>query len=188
MNRGSFEIAGFRPGDGLHLVEVNLDGTAMLWLVVPAVEVGVVVVFNLIRSKEMKMSLDKAIQTAVTNIPECVAGGYVDMSTGMLLGVKTVESHPQEVLDYVAASTADLFQGQNVTTIENMFKKHRGMEVDDHHYFQEIIVFSDNLLHIFQRCKDNTDHAVVWVCDKSANIGMALTKSRMQLSKVEGAL
>lgn len=133
------------------------------------------------------MSLDAAIQSATNSIPECVAGGYVDMSTGMLLGVKTVESHPQEVLDFVSAATADLFQGKNVVTIENMFKKHRGLEADDQHYFQEIIVFSENLLHIFQRCKNNTDHAVVWVCNKSANIGMALTKARMALTDVEKA-
>lgn len=134
------------------------------------------------------MSLNETINQAVKEIPECVAGGYVDMSTGMLIGVKTVESHPQEVLDMVAAATADLFQGKNVTTIEKMFKRHRGLEDDGHHYFQEIIVFSDNLLHVFQRCKNNPTHAVVWVCDKSANIGMALTKARMQLNSVEAAL
>lgn len=134
------------------------------------------------------MSLEATIQSSISSIPECVAGGYVDMSTGMLLGVKTVESHPQEVLDFVSAATADLFQGENVVTIEKMFKKNRGLADDDHHYFQEILVFSDNLLHIFQRCKNNTDHAVVWVCNKSANIGMALAKARMKLSDVEAAL
>lgn len=134
------------------------------------------------------MSLDNAISSAVKEIPECVAGGYVDMSTGMLLGVKTVESHPQEVLDLVSAATADMFQGKNVVAIENMFKKNRGLEQDDHHYFQEMIVFSDNLLHIFQRCKKNSDHAVVWVCGKAANIGMALAKARMALGSVEDAL
>lgn len=134
------------------------------------------------------MSLDSALQSAISSIPECVAGGYVDMSTGMLIGVKTVESHPQEVLDFVAAATADLFQGSNVVTIEKMFKKNRGLDDDGYHYFQEILVFSDNLLHIFQRCKGNPDHAVVWVCNKAANIGMALTKARMSLDKVESAL
>lgn len=134
------------------------------------------------------MALEDALQSAVNEIPECVAGGYVDMSTGMLLGVDTVESHPQEVLDYVAAATADLFQGDNVVTIENMFKKHRGVEQDDNHYFQEIVVFSDNLLHVFQRGKINNDHAAVWVCNKSVNVGMALTKSRMVLEDVETAL
>ncbi|AWV88024.1 hypothetical protein [Bradymonas sediminis] len=134
------------------------------------------------------MSLDSAIQSAISDIPECVAGGYVDMSTGMLIGVKTVESHPQEILDFVAAATSDLFQGRNVVTIEKMFRKNRGVSEDGHHYFQEILVFSDNLLHIFQRCKNYPEHAVVWVCNKSANIGMALTKARMNLSKVESAL
>jgi hypothetical protein len=42
----------------------------------------------------------------VTQIPECVAAGYVDMATGMLLAVNTVDSHPQEVLDTVSAATA----------------------------------------------------------------------------------
>ena len=132
------------------------------------------------------MSLDEAIQDSIGEIPECVAGGYVDMSTGMLLGVKTVDSHPQEVLDMVAAATADLFQGQNVVAIEDMFKKNRGVEHDDH-YFQEIVVFSDNLLHVFLRSKANVDHAVCWVCKKTANIGMVLTKARMKLGDLEAA-
>jgi hypothetical protein len=99
------------------------------------------------------MSLDNAIQQALNSIPECVAGGYVDMSTGMLLGVKTVDSHPAEVLDLVAAATADLFQGPTVISIEKMFRKSRGQAESNSHYFQEIMVFSENLLHVFMRCK-----------------------------------
>ena len=134
------------------------------------------------------MSLDNAIQKAVTSVPECVAAGYVDMSTGMLLGVKTVDSHPTEVLDLVSAATADLFQGSNVQAIEKLFKKSRGLAEDDHHYFQEIIVFSDNLLHVFLRGKKYNEHAVVFVCRKSANIGMVLTKARLSLGGLEDAL
>lgn len=135
------------------------------------------------------MSLDNALNNASRSVPECLAAGYVDMSTGMLLGVKTVDSHPQEVLDLVAAATADLFQGTNVVAIEKMFKRARGLNVnDDHHYFQEFVVFSDNLLHIFMRGKKYTGHALIFVCRKSANIGMALTKARMEQSNVEAAL
>ncbi|MEL6181204.1 MAG: hypothetical protein AAFS10_19765 [Myxococcota bacterium] len=133
------------------------------------------------------MSLDAAMANFVSQVPECLAGGYVDMSTGMLLGVKTVDSHPQEVLDLVSAATADLFQGSNVITIEKLFKQSRGVRDDGHHYFQEIVIFSDNLLHVFLRCKRFQDHVVVAVCRKSANIGMVLAKSRMMLPKVEAA-
>jgi len=134
------------------------------------------------------MSLDKALQTAIASIPECVAAGYVDLSTGMLLAVKTIDSHPAEVLEVVAAATADLYQGSNVTLIENMFKKARGVENDGHHYFQEIIVNSDNLIHVFVRTKANEEHVVCFVCRKSANMGMVLTKSRAVIPSLESAV
>jgi hypothetical protein len=131
------------------------------------------------------VALDKAILEATQSIPECVAGGYVDLASGMLLGVKTVDSHPSEVLDLLAAATADLFQGDNVVTIENIFKKARGVDNDGRHYFQEMIVLSDNLLHIFLRGKQYEDHVACFVCRKSANIGMALTKARAAVPKLE---
>lgn len=134
------------------------------------------------------MSLDDAINEVQRSVPECVAAGLVDIKTGMLLAIRTVDSHPQEVIDLVAAATGDLFQGTNVITIENMFKKGRGVSDDNHHYFQEIIVLSDNLVHVFQRCKRKVDLVLVTVCRISANLGMVLTRARMTLPKIEAAV
>lgn len=136
----------------------------------------------------MTNKLDQSLQTAVTSVPECVAAGYVDLSTGMLLGMKTVDSHPQEVLELISAATADMFQGTNVSMIEKMFKKARGLKDDGHHYFQEIIVNSDNLIHVFMRGKKNEEHVLGVVCRKSANLGMVLTKARSAIAAVESAV
>jgi hypothetical protein len=133
------------------------------------------------------MSLEAELSNVQKTVPECVAAGYVDMKTGMLLGIKTVDSHPQEVIDLVAAATGDMFQGQNVSNIEKLFKKGRGAKDDGHHYFQEIIVISDNLIHLFQRAKRNEDMVLVTVCRGSANLGMLLAKARACLPAVEGA-
>jgi hypothetical protein len=134
------------------------------------------------------MDLDRELLNLQRAVPECVAAGYVDMRSGMLLGVKTVDSHPQEVLDLVAAATGDLFQGNNVRTIESHFKRVRGVRDDgQHHYFQEIIVLSENLIHVFQRAKRNQDMVLVTVCRGSANLGMVLSKSRLALAAVEAA-
>jgi hypothetical protein len=62
----------------------------------------------------MSTTLDTVLQKSVTSVPDCVAAGYVDLASGMLLGVKTVDSHPQEVIELLAAATADLFQGPSV--------------------------------------------------------------------------
>ena len=132
------------------------------------------------------MSLDKALSQAQADIPECVATGYVDMVSGLLLGVKTVDSHPGEVLDLVAAATGDLFQGRNVTEIEKLFDKSRGITGRNHHYFNEIVVFSTNLIHVFVRSKKNPDHVSVFVTRISANVGMVLVRSRAAAASLEG--
>lgn len=133
------------------------------------------------------MSLDSVLSAAVSAVPECVAGGFVDLSTGMLLGIKTVDSHPQEVLEILAAATADLFQGSNVVTIENLFKRARGVE-EARHYFQEIIVNSDNLVHLFIRGKKNQDYVATFVCRRNVNLGMAITKARQAMPTLESAV
>lgn len=135
----------------------------------------------------MANQLEQQLQQAIASIPECVAAGYVDLSTGMLLGVKTVDSHPAEVLELLAAATSDMFQGSNVVTIENMFKRARGVE-DGKHYFNEMIVNSDNLIHVFVRGKINDEHVVTFVCRKSANLGMVLTKSRSAVPALEASV
>ncbi|MBB3062414.1 hypothetical protein [Microbulbifer rhizosphaerae] len=132
--------------------------------------------------------LDTVIQKSISMVPECLAAGYVDLSSGMLLAIKTVDSHPQDVMEMLAAATADLFQGPNVVTIENMWKKSRGLPMDDYHYFQEVIVNSENLIHIFMRTKEYPNHVVTFVCRKSANLGMVLTKARIALPQISGAL
>jgi hypothetical protein len=134
------------------------------------------------------MSLDKALAAAQNEIPECVSTGYVDMVSGLLLGVKTVDSHPSEVLDLVAAATGDLFQGKNVMEIEKLFDQSRGIEGRNHHYFNEIIVFSTNLIHVFIRSKRNPDHAGVFITRASANIGMVLVRSRAAMTVVEATI
>lgn len=134
------------------------------------------------------MSLEIQLNESVKNVPECLAAGYVDVGTGMLLAVKTVDSHPSEVLDLLAAATADLFQGPNVVAIEDIFKKARGTDDENAHYFKDIIVMSENLVHVFLRGKTYADHIVTFVCRKSVNLGMALTKARMEVPKLEASL
>lgn len=133
------------------------------------------------------MNIDTALSQVQKSVPECVAVGFVDIKTGMLLSVKTIDSHPREVLDLVAAATGDLFQGSNVSAIETLFKKIRGVKDDGHHYFQEIIVMSDNLIHVFLRAKKNEDMVLVVVCRANANLGMVLSKVRVSLPSVETA-
>lgn len=140
------------------------------------------------RRMESTMSLETILKKVQTSVPECLAAGVVDMETGMLLSMRTVDSHPSEVIDMLAAATGELFQGENVSIIENTFKRIRGVKDDGHHYFQEILIFSDNLLHLFQRCKKNGNVVLVTVCRKKANVGMVMVKARGVIEEIDRAI
>jgi hypothetical protein len=120
------------------------------------------------------MGLVKSLRT---DAPDCVASGVVDMSTGMLLSYETVENHPPEVLDLLAGATLDLFQGRTVVMIEDVFKERRGVG-GDNHFFQEILVNSENLTHLFIRLNEQQDVVAVVVCRKSVNVGMLFAQVR----------
>lgn len=130
------------------------------------------------------MSLDETFQNAIDSVPECVASGCVDMSTGMLLGAQTDGNHSQARLDVVSAATADLFRGIGVSEIETMFRKANNSAPSKSDYYQEIIVFSEELVHVFLRTQNYPEHVVVFVCRNSANPGIVLAKTRMVLDSV----
>lgn len=123
------------------------------------------------------MSQQEVLKMAIDTVEHCVAIGYVDIGTGALLGVQTLDSHPSEVLNLVALATADFFAGQTIVQIEDTFKKSRGANTD-RHYFQEIIVNSDNLVHYFLRQKENQNQVAVFVCRNKVLLGMGLNQAR----------
>jgi hypothetical protein len=125
----------------------------------------------------MSDHINLAIKRLRQEVPDCLASGVVDMATGMLLTYDTTDSHPSEVLDLLAGATLDLFQGRTVTMIEDIFKERRGISSTEH-YFQEILVNSTNLTHLFIRNNINDDMVVVVVCPKSVNIGMLFAAAR----------
>jgi len=130
--------------------------------------------------------ITEAVHQFRAQVPGCVGAGLVDMSTGMLLAADTLDDHPNEVLDLIAAATFDLFQGRNVTMIEDIFKARHGV-LEDRHYFQEFLAQSDSYVHVFMR-STSQDIAAVVIARKSANAGMILTQSRLVMKQLDAGL
>ena len=133
------------------------------------------------------MTIEAALTTAMETIPDCIAAGYVDMETGMLLGTKTTEPENEEVLNTLAVAVANLFQGQGVKAFEKLLRA-AGVQDSENPGFGEIAVFSNDRLHIFLRTKEYPEHVVCYICRDSANIGLALTKSHLSLGPVAAAV
>ena len=137
------------------------------------------------------MNLTQAVHSTVESfrrdVPDYVASGVVDMSTGMLLAADTVDDHPAEILDVLAAATVDLLQGRTVVQVEELWRERRGGStglVGDRHYFQEVLVQSDNLVHLFMRSQSNEDLVGVVVCRRPVNVGLLFTMARQGMHEL----
>jgi hypothetical protein len=135
----------------------------------------------------MSHIVTEAVKEFRSSVPDCVAAGIIDMSTGMLLAVDTLDSHPHEVLDLLAAATFDIFQGRNVVMIEDIFNKRRGV-ASSGHYFQEILINSLNLVHLFMRSTGNAEIVTAVICRRTVNIGMLFAQARLVMRQLDADL
>lgn len=76
---------------------------------------------------DLMSRLEKAIADARRHIPDCLAAGRVDLTTGALLDVAAADGPSRETLSLVAAATRDLFDGPPVSTIEQRIRESRGV-------------------------------------------------------------
>ncbi|NOE19422.1 hypothetical protein GS634_14940 [Ruegeria atlantica] len=133
------------------------------------------------------MSIQTALNSAMETIPDCIAAGYIDMETGMLLGSSVSDPDCADSLDVLAVAVANLFQGRGVAAFEALLRQ-AGSADEESAGFGEVAVFSKDRLSIFLRTKEYPDHVVCYICRNSANVGLALTKSHLSLGPVAAAV
>lgn len=134
--------------------------------------------------RSLSQVVTDAVRTFRRQVPECIIAALVDMSTGMLLAVDTVDdSSGEDDLDLLAAATFDLFQGRNVAIIQDVFTGHGAKS--DRHYFQEMVVNSDDLVHLFLRSAHHQDLVAVVVCRRVTNIGMLFAQARVVMKQMD---
>lgn len=121
------------------------------------------------------------------DVPDYLGSGVVDLTTGMLLDADTVDDHPRDLIDMLAAATADLFEGRTITQIEQMWREYSGSLDEGGHYFEEILIYSRNLVHLFMRSPSNPEIVAAVVCRRTVNIGMFFATARQAMRELEQA-
>ena len=127
--------------------------------------------------------VDTTLKSFRQDIPEYVGSGVVDLTTGILLGVDTLDEQPREILDVMGAATADLFEGRTVNQIESMWRRHQGV-ADDRHSLQEVLIRSNGLVLLFLRSRQ-TDIVTAVACRREVNIGMLLAQARQVMREFD---
>lgn len=133
------------------------------------------------------MALDAAIKSAMDSVPDCLAAGYIDMDTGMLLETQGESAASVEVLETVSIAISNLFQGLGIQAFEKMLAE-AGGSLSENSGFDEVAIFSGEHLFVFLKARDYVDHIVCFVCRGNANPGMVMAKSQLSLGKIAEAV
>lgn len=133
----------------------------------------------------LAQAVDRTLKSLRSDVPDYAASGLVDMSSGMLLGVDTLDAHPREIIDIIAAATADLFRGRMVTQIQDMWRRNRAEADGRGAHLDQMLIYSDNLVHLFIRSTQSPDIVAVVVCRSSVNVGMLLAQARPAMRELD---
>ncbi len=66
------------------------------------------------------MSIEKVLAAAIEAVPGCLAAGYIDMETGMLLGTSAIDQDNASSLKSSALAATNLFQGSGIAAFEKL--------------------------------------------------------------------
>ena len=136
------------------------------------------------------MSLAATLKSALRTIPDCLAVGYIDMANGILLDARYAPDADATttvtLFETMAISIANLFDGDGIGACHQLMEAGQSGEKTDG--FSEIVIYSDNYLHVFQRSDEFPGHVVCYMCRETANPGLVLTKSQLSLSAISAAI
>ncbi len=131
------------------------------------------------------MQVERSLSSWFPLIPECIAAGYVDLAAHTLLAVKTADPQPVQALDEVARATAALFEGPAVRAVAEAYRRAQGAPDGVCTFLGELLVCGEEFLYVFVKSRRRADHALLFVCRSSANIGLVLRKTRRSAEEIE---
>lgn len=122
---------------------------------------------------------------AMETVPACLAAAWIDLSERRVLQFRGSGADNMAESDSLGEAITELFQGDNVQKIEGLFKRSRGLPMDERHYFQEIVIVTDGGLSILLRDQSRADRGLIVVSDGAVNLGMALARARGLLASTD---
>jgi hypothetical protein len=115
-------------------------------------------------------------------VPASLSAVWIDLEQRRVLDCCGAGADEIAASGSLGGAVANVFQGDKVLTFEEYFKRIRGMEDDDRHYFREVVLVAPACLSIMFRIPWQPDRALVVVTDKASSVGLVLTTTRILLA------
>jgi hypothetical protein len=131
------------------------------------------------------MSLHSTLQQSLETVPDGVAAGYVDLTTGALLSIFAADQKPQEFLNAMASAVTELFEAPLFKMIDKIWAEELTEDDLSKDGFGEILLFGKDYTTLLKRCEKHERHAVIYVSRKETPPGILLMEVRKSLPAIE---
>lgn len=125
------------------------------------------------------MSFEKILSELTTGIPECLVSGVVDIPTGTVVGCRATQRDLRQEFELIATATALVFASAPSAAMNRMVG---AVSPHTEHEFKEVTLMGNGRVQVYCRPESNPDLALIVICNASANLGMVLAKTRLQLA------
>jgi Dynamin family len=121
------------------------------------------------------------LSKVTASVPLCLSAAWIDLKLRRIMHSSGLNAEGMTESPSLGLAISELFQGDNVQKIENLFKRARGASANENHYFQEIVIIARDCLSVMIRSPSSADRALVVVADKAVSLGLVLTTTRRLL-------
>ncbi len=131
------------------------------------------------------MSLKDALEAGLADLPDCQTVCYVDMPSGLVLGAASRSPVAQELLDRLALLAATLLDSPALAALRDRLGTGRNGATG---VGASVMVMGQGAMHVLVRSPSFPEHALCYICARTADPGVIERQVAAHRSLVAAAL
>lgn len=133
--------------------------------------------------------LDQALRKAMSQVPNCIAFGAVDLNSGTLLAIEAEQERSQEMLNIMTATITELFEAPLLQAFSEIYATN-GEEgsAGNGRQFTELLLMNAHHNYLLLRGRKRQNLAIAVITRKDTSAGLLMMKAMALMPDIENAL
>lgn len=132
--------------------------------------------------------LDEALRNAILDIPNCIAMGAVDLTSGTLLALHSEQERSQEMLNILTTTITEMFEAPLLQAFSEIYAPNPDESPARETQFTELLLLNNHNNFLLLRGRKRPDLAVIVITKKDTPAGLLMMKAIAAMANIEKAL
>ena len=132
--------------------------------------------------------LDEVLRKAMSDIPNCIAVGTVDLTSATLLAIHAEQERSQEMLNIVSSTITELFEAPLLQAFSEIYAENPEGGVAPGTQFTELLLLNNQHNYLLLRGRKRQQLAVIVITTKETPAGLLMMKALGVLPDIENSV